>query len=221
MGPLGWALVSLFSTYAFEYDRQTYPDRDLVVLVDGTSSAAKLKLLDGLPLCALVVKTYDETVKAYFERQRAARLFRSFLSFTASDSIHLPLADSEVRQGTALPTDVARMFAENGYLDNEIARYFSDGARWFSIMDGERARSAGFVFRNFEAVWEIGGIFTDPEARRKGLARRIVETALRFLMEQGRIPRYQVRSDNVASIGLAEASGLRQFLKMDHLVVDG
>ncbi len=32
----GWALTSLIPTHAFEYDRRTYPDRDLVVLVDGT-----------------------------------------------------------------------------------------------------------------------------------------------------------------------------------------
>jgi len=38
----GWALTSLIPTHAFEYDRQTYPDRDLVVLVDGTSTDAKL-----------------------------------------------------------------------------------------------------------------------------------------------------------------------------------
>jgi hypothetical protein len=47
-----------------------------------------------------------------------------------------------------------------------------------------------------------------------------VAAALSYLIEHGQIPRYQVRSDNLPSIRLAEASGLREFLRMDHLLVD-
>jgi RimJ/RimL family protein N-acetyltransferase len=112
------------------------------------------------------------------------------------------------------------MFAANGYLDSEMARYFADGARWFAILNETKAQSAGFVFRNFESVWEIGGVLTHPEFRRHGLARQVVAAALRYLIEHGQIPRYQVRSDNLPSIGLAEASGLREFLRMDHLLLD-
>jgi predicted GNAT family acetyltransferase len=50
------------------------------------------------------------------------------------------------------------------------------------------AQSAGFVFRNFESVWEIGGVFTHPEFRRHGLARQVVAAALSYLIEHGQIP---------------------------------
>jgi ribosomal protein S18 acetylase RimI-like enzyme len=216
----GWALVSLIPTGAFEYDRQTYPDRDFVVLVDGTSVGGKLELLAELPPGALVIKTYDQIVKDYFERHRSARLARSFISFTASESTSRAPQNSSVSEGIAPRPDITRLFAANGYLESEIARSFADGARWFAIERGGQPRSVGFVFRNFESVWEIGGILTEPAFRRQGFARQIVAAALRHLGEQGCIPRYQVRADNTASIQLAKAVGLRQFLQIDHLLVD-
>lgn len=168
----------------------------------------------------MVIKTYDKAVKSYSKDRWAARLARSFISFTASESLTSAQRSPEVTDGTALSSDLAQMFAANGYLDSEIIRHFAEGARWFAILNGAKARSVGFVFRNFESVWEIGGVLTQPDFRRRGLARQIVAAALSYLVEHGQIPRYQVRSDNLPSIKLAEASGLREFLRMDHLLVD-
>jgi GNAT superfamily N-acetyltransferase len=215
----GWALLSLFSAAAFEYDRQTYPGQSIVVLIDGTSDSAKIELLDDIPRVPSVVKTSDEAVAAHLVSTRAAHLSRSFISFTSDNGDPLPPQPSNLAQGDVLNPEVSKMFASNGYLDSELARHFSDGARWFSVRDQGRACSAGFVFRNFESVWEVGGIFTNPENRRQGMGRQIVAAALRYLRGSGRIPRYQVRSDNAPSIRLAEASGLKQFLRMDHLLV--
>jgi ribosomal protein S18 acetylase RimI-like enzyme len=113
------------------------------------------------------------------------------------------------------------MFAANGYLEGELGRHFADGARWLGAERDGRIRAAGFVFRNFENVWEIGGLHTDPDYRRQGLARQVVLGALRHLAASGCIPRYQVRSDNGPSVALAGACGLRVFLRLDHLLVGG
>jgi ribosomal protein S18 acetylase RimI-like enzyme len=219
-GSDGWALRSLFPANAFEYDRQTYPDQELVVLIDGTSTSAKLELLGGLPRVPLVVKTYDKSVAAHLESKRSASRVRSFLSFTTDDTEQLPPVPPGILLGTVLNPEVSRMFASNGYQDSELARHFADGARWFFAQKQGRGCSAGFVFRNFESVWEIGGLYTEPEYRRQGLGRQIVAAALRHLVGSGRIPRYQVRSDNEPSIRLALASGLKEFLRMDHFLVD-
>lgn len=80
--------------------------------------------------------------------------------------------------------------------------------------------AAGIVFKNFGSVREIGGLFTVEGFRRQHHALRIVEAALKSLIDQGRIPRYQVRSDNTPSIALARACGLREFLRMEHLRTD-
>lgn len=219
-GEGGWALRSLFSAAAFEYDRQTYPNRDLVVLMDGSSATAKCELLDDLPEARLVVKTSDNAVAARLKASRSARAVRSFLSFTrAQDAPPAPSAEG-IAVGTDLKPELERMFGQNGYTPGELARHFADGSRWFALQRAGRTCSAGFVFRNFENVWEIGGIYTEPEYRRRGFARRIVAAALSELLRTGRIPRYQVRSDNEPSINLARASGLAEFLRMDHLLVD-
>jgi ribosomal protein S18 acetylase RimI-like enzyme len=216
----GWALMSLFSAEAFEYDRQTYADRELVVLIDGTSAAAKVELLGHLPNARLVVKTSDEVVGAHLRAVRSARAARSFLSFTSPENGAPQPRAPGLSEGTHLTPEVARMFAQNGYMDSELGRHFADGARWFAVHRNGRTCSAGFVFRNFESVWEIGGIYTEPEYRRQGFGRAIVAAALSELLGTGRIPRYQVRSDNEASIHLARASGLVEFLRIDHLLVD-
>jgi ribosomal protein S18 acetylase RimI-like enzyme len=65
-------------------------------------------------------------------------------------------------------------------------------------------------------VWEIGGVHTIPSARRRGLARRVVQTALATLLATGRTPRYQVEATNTASIQLAEALDLAVCLRFEH-----
>ena len=219
-GPSGWALMSLFSAGAFEYDRQTYPDRELVVLIDGTSAAAKLEIIGKLPNTRIVVKTSDNAAGALLRASRSARVIRTFLSFTSPENLAQQSKAAGISEGSNLKPEIALMLAQNGYLDSELSRHFADGARWFAIQRNGRTCSAGFVFRNFESVWEIGGIYTEPEFRRQGFGRMIVAAALSELLGTGRIPRYQVRSDNEPSINLATASGLVEFLRMDHLLVD-
>ncbi len=216
----GWGLLSLFSTRVFEYDQQTYPDRDWIILIDGTSDTAKSTLLEELPVGALVVKTYDVAVKEFLTRQYRAAPVRSFVSFTSPPGGPPYSPIREIVESSQFEPGVAEMFAANGYLENELARHFADGARWFGIRAAGRVVSACFVFRNFETVWEIGGVFTQPELRRQGLARQVVAAALHYLHQSHCLPRYQVRSDNLASIDLAKAFGLREFLRMDHFLVD-
>jgi GNAT superfamily N-acetyltransferase len=124
-----------------------------------------------------------------------------------------------VESGGLVP-EVARMLSNNGYTPEDLAAQFAAGARWFATQEGGRTVSAGFVFPNFDAVWEIGGLFTEPGWRRQGRARRIVVAALNHLVSRSRVPRYQARSDNLESIRLAQAAGLREFLRLDHLLAN-
>ncbi len=216
----GWGLLSLFHTGVFEYDQQTYADRDWVVLIDGTSAAAKAKLLEELPTGALVVKTYDPAVKEFLKRKLHASPVRSFVSFTIAPGGLPPSPTMAIVSSTNLDPAIAGIFAENGYGKSELARHFADGARWFGIKEDGQVVSVGMVFRNFETIWEIGGVYTQPVRRRRGLARQVVLAALNYLHQSQLLPRYQVRSDNLGSIGLAAASGLKEFLRMDHYLVD-
>jgi len=215
----GWALLSMFPVHVSEFDRQTYPGMQQVILIDGTSERNKLKLLRGLPAQSVVVKTYDDAIKKYLVRQLDAEPALSFLSFTGSPGGTSGTPMPGLIESTSLNDEAVRLFGYNGYEPAKLDRYFADGARWFGVRAGGRIVSVCFVFRNFETVWEIGGVFTELTHRRQGLARGVVSAALNHLLTVGLTPRYQVRSDNVESIRLAETAGLKEFLRMSHYLV--
>lgn len=214
----GWALLSLLPVRVSDFDRQAYAAEEFVVLVDGTSAGAKEALLEALPRARLVIKTYDEAVGRFASRRLRATRARSFVSFTVPPSTPPRAHTDGVAESGILVPGIARMLCANGYLEAELAGYFAAGARWFAVQEAGRNVSAGFVFRNYGEVWEVGGLFTEPGWRRRGLARRIVTAALRHLAAHRLIPRYQVRTDNIESLRLAESTGLREFLRMEHYV---
>jgi hypothetical protein len=66
----------------------------------------------------------------------------------------------------------------------------------------------------------VGGVVTALSHRRRGLAARVVRSALAELSERALIPRYQVEAHNKASIGLARSVGLAPFLTIVHYAHD-
>jgi len=216
----GWALLSLLPAEMSDFDRRAYAESRFVVLVDGTSAGSKLTLLEGLPSDRLVIKTYDDLVRQFALARLRARKVRSFVSLTVPAGTRLEEKPSGVVESGLLAPEVARMLSNNGYTPEELAGQFAAGARWFATQEAGKTVSAGFVFPNFDSVWEIGGLFTEPGWRRQGRARSIVIAALNYLTARGRVPRYQAQSDNIGSVRLAQAAGLREFLRLDHLLAN-
>ena len=216
----GWASLSLLPVQVSDFDRQTYPDADFVVLVDGTSGMAKSLLLEKLPPGCLVIKSSDATVKAFAADRLGAKKVRSFKSFTQPAGVGPTAVVAGVKESDVLSPEIERMISGQGSLSSELADHFAEGARWFALDDSGRPVSACFVFRNFDNVWEVAGVYTEGQHRRQGLARKVVTAALAYLAGRKLIPRYQVRSDNVESAQLALSVGLREFIQIDHWVAD-
>jgi GNAT superfamily N-acetyltransferase len=214
----GWALLSLLPVRVSDFDRQAYPDAQLVVLVDGSSDALKEGLLAGLPPGRLVVKACDAPTRRFASESLGGTLVRSYLSYTPPPGAPAAPEPAGVEESRSLDPEVGRLLSMNGYTAPELERCFTAGARSFAVRDGARRVAAGFIFPNFDTVWEIGGLYTEPGHRRKGYARRIVAAALHRLQAERLLPRYQVRSDNLESVRLAESCGLREFLRMDHFM---
>ncbi len=215
----GWALLSLMPTSLSGFDSRAYPDARFVAMVDGDSRTATIELLRGLPRAPLVAKTTDGAVGAHLVRVLGATPGLSFLSFTTGPGVSGTPAPEGIDQSSVLDPEGAELVAQNGYDARELERYFADGARWFAVRTHGRMVSAGMVFRNFDTIWEIGGLYTLPAYRRQGHARMVVAAALSHLEANAWVPRYVVRSDNSASEALARRAGLRLFLRMDHFVV--
>lgn len=213
-----WALLSLLPSQCFEYDARTYPTSRFIALIDGTSEALQLELLDQLPSEELVVKTYTSSLRHYLVSQRAGTRVATFASFSAPPSLALPRS-SVSYESFELSTEASQLFERAGYGLEELERSFRDGSRWFGI-EREGALVGGcFVFRNFDAVWEIAGVFTDPRFRRQGLAATVVRAATAYLLSAGCVPRYQVTVANLASMQVAHAVGLREFIRVDHVLI--
>jgi RimJ/RimL family protein N-acetyltransferase len=215
----GWALLSVLEARASEWDRKTYPDSRYVVFINGNSAVGKIQLLASLPKENLVLKTSDEIVKRQIAQYEKVTNVRTFHSFTAGKEFSPPKADPGLCRSDSHDERAWEMFRANGYEDEELAAYFRNGAQWFGVEIEGQLASACFVFQNYKQIWEIGGVFTQTDFRRRGLAQIAVRGALDYLVASSLIPRYQTTTDNHASLGLARTCGLNEFLQMTHYVV--
>ena len=81
------------------------------------------------------------------------------------------------------------------------------GGDVLAVFDDNGAYLAGVgLKRHDDFVWEIA-VGTEPAARGKGLARRLVATAARAVLDAGRVPTYLHDLTNHASAHVAEAAG--------------
>ncbi len=211
----------LLPTTVSTYDAQTYPQTRFVVLLSTSDATATRALLPHIPSdCDLVFKLTAAHDRAVIGEQFALRHVKSVRSYTNQPGSHFVLTQ-DVRISEQLEKKACQIFVERGYRRSEIEELFVNRqALLFELRQNERLVAACFAFRIAETVWEIGGVYTVPDQRRKGHARRLVETALHALINQGFTPRYQVEGDNLPSIQLAEALGLRKFMTIEHWLHD-
>ena len=215
-----WAVLSLLPTEASDWDRKAYPDTSFVVFIDAASLAACRPILGMLPPGPIVVKTGDRELQWYLEDGMHASKVSSYISFTApAPPQEIPV--QEVSPRCDHDPRAWSFFAANGYEATELERHIRNGARWFGAEAEGQLASACFAFQNYGNVWEIGGVYTEPRYRRKGLARKVVGSALTYLLSLRRTPRYQVKWDNLASIQLAREAALKEFLTVNHYRIAG
>jgi GNAT superfamily N-acetyltransferase len=218
-GPDGWALLSLLDVRGSEWDRNAYPACKYVAFINGNSPSRKLQLLASLPHENLVLKTGAEIIRKWVIQTGRGTRVMSFHSFTTrKQSTHVEL-DPSLRQSDTFDQTAWDMLRANGYEHDELARAFQKGARWFGIEAEGRLATVCFVFQNYKQFWELAGLYTHPAFRRRGLAKKTVFGALHYLAASGRVPRYQVKWNNHASLSLAKACGLLEFLRMDHYLL--
>lgn len=66
---------------------------------------------------------------------------------------------------------------------------------------------AGVGIKIHDALGYELSVVTDPAAEGRGLGRRLVATAARWILDQGKVPTYLHATDNLASARVAEAVG--------------
>lgn len=209
-------VVLLLPVSTSPYDSRTYPTADWIVLLAAPTAAVAEKLVQGLPRQNnLVFKLVDELSKGVVLDAFPAQRTRAFVSFTARgkvDAAGPPVEISKVLDQRLIPS-----FQANGYTLGELNNFFQQGAMSFSIIATEPL-STCFTFGNYGQIWEIGGVYTVPSHRRQGLAGKVVTAAVNTLLDQGKIPRYQVDESNRSSMNLADKLGLERFVTTEHYI---
>lgn len=215
-GPDAAALL-LFPTNAFAYDRATYGDLDLVVILVATTPAAAKALAPLIPRHkTLICKLMDSATRELLAESFALQRVTAFLSFTATALDRFPPHPAVV-VADQVDERLYPLFAQQGYSVDELERYFAGGqARTFACYEAGDAVAACFTYQNFAQIHEIGGVYTLPTQRRKGYAQQAVVTAVHSLLSRGCWPRYQVHEINRPSIALAEQMGLTPFVTVEH-----
>jgi GNAT superfamily N-acetyltransferase len=210
-----WGILLLLPASSYSFDQRTYPEADTVVLIDYSSPAMISAIMERIPRDAkLVFKVQQEArlaVEEYFPLHPA----RSFYSYSSAPGQSFSPDEEAVVSGQ-IDSRLLPLWYSNGYTQEEIVHYFQAGAFSVALYAGENPRSTCIVFRNEEQIWEIGAVHTAEAGRRRGLASRVVRTALFHTLQRGYIPRYQVQDTNIASIRLAEALGLSLAVKLEH-----
>lgn len=213
----GAGVLLLLPTRVSAFDTQTYPSSEYVVFLSTTGPAVTQALLPHIPTRRnLVFKFLDPADRVVVERRFSLERKTAYLSFTSTPERQF-CASNEVVISNQVDERCLDLFAKQGHEHETVRRYFASAwALAFALYQNDLPLSACFAYLNFGSIWEIGGVYTAPGERRKGYARQVVETALHTLLRSHHIPRYQVQEDNYASIRLAEALRLRQFISIEH-----
>jgi RimJ/RimL family protein N-acetyltransferase len=214
----GAATMVLLEVAASAYDARTYPDARYAALITSDSADLTRELIEPLPRKeGIVFKLSSDT-----DRDVAASVFphlqrtTAVLSFTGGPDF---APDDSVRT-TAKPSDTMFGYFESQKHGRDWLEPLLRSGRAFTCVLGpdDQPYAVCFAFENHRRIWEIGGVFTPPEARGRGYAARVVRTALAELGTRRLSPRYQVHDDNIPSIRLAESIGLTRFLETTHFL---
>lgn len=218
----GWACLTEMDVAASAWDRQAYPSHRSVVLLDGNSEGLLGAAFDRAPRDASVFKVHDPFARALVASLPGCAHACSYLSYSTPAGLR-PAEPREhpVRTGTSAAEEVLARFAEGGHSADEIGERLSKGGAWFALSVDGRPASVCYVFPNYGRIWEVAGLFTVPEHRRKGYARAVVSAALGALSASRRVPRYQLRDGNLGSRAVAESLGLELVLTVDHYTTPG
>lgn len=214
----GTATLVLLEAAASAYDRRTYPTASVAALIASDHPGLTRRLLASVPRGGGIVfklasdADRDAVAAAGFTLERTTGL----LSFTARS----PFArDADVRTTVDPGAAVYALFEAQHHARDWLEPLLRSGRAFACVLERDcQPCAVCFAFENYGRVWEVGGVFTPPAFRGRGLAARVVRTALAEMADRGLVPRYQVHDDNLPSIRLAEAIGLERFLTITHFL---
>lgn len=217
----GEAVMVLLEPQVFAYDRAHYPDADSICVISSDHPSLTNQLLSQLEQDQKVVFKLNSDADA-LEVQKQFRIQRvtSFLSYT---DIKPNFPDKYVQISTRPSAQMFEWLATEGHTRDWLEPLFAANHAFCCELFNakEQLESVCFAFENHKTIWEIGGVFTPEALRGRGLASRVVQTAIAELQQREKRIRYQVWEQNQASIRLAQHLKLELFLTITHFMTYG
>ncbi len=212
----GEAAMILLEPSAFAYDREHYPNADCICIVSSDHPILTAWLLEELDAKQKVVfKLKSDTDALEVQKRFDIKPITSFLSFT---DIRPYSSDSHVCISTKPSQKFFEFIATQGHTQDWLEPLLDDGWAFCCELfnDDQKLESVCFAFENYGSLWEIGGVYTPPASRGRGLASRTVCAAVGELQKGGKRSRYQVHQENSVSIRVAQRAQLELFLTITH-----
>jgi len=209
------ATLLLLPIRAVSYDRSHYPEAELSATIISTAPALTRQLMVEIPANRHVLfRTGSDADRDALAERFTLNRRNAFLSFTHADP---PMAGADVELSSDVVAAPYELFAEQGHDEAWLAPLLRGGRAVHAVIQEAGAPVAAcFAFEIDTGLWEIGGLFTRPSHRGRGLARRVVLAALGELRRRGLTPRYQVAEANTPSINLALSLGMIEFQTLTH-----
>jgi hypothetical protein len=215
----GWAVLALFPTTVLSFDQQAYPRAKVAVFANGNNTMLQQQLLQSLPADNYVLRLNEPVDLSGLEPRYHIKRGFTYLSYSC-DKLTATPPPVMVPAQSKLTKQAIRLFGENGHSREDLEKYFAHGARWFGYVEDDVIKSICFVYQDYGNYREIAGVRTLDTERRKGYARIVVYSALKYLLDNGLTPRYVTEIKNTNSNALAESLGMKRFLKIEHYLLE-
>jgi RimJ/RimL family protein N-acetyltransferase len=213
---LGEAAMILLEPQAFSYDREHYPNADCICIISSDHPALTAKLIEEINVQQKVVfKLNSEADALEVQKRFDVQYVTSFLSFT---DIRPYSKDVDVHISTEPSPEFFDWIATQGHTRGWLEPLLEENRAFCCELfnDAQMLESVCFAFENYGQLWEIGGVYTPPASRGRGLATRTVCAAIAQLQTRDKRSRYQVLQENSTSIRVAERAKLELFLTITH-----
>jgi len=214
-----WAALSVFPTAILSYDTSTYPTARQALFLNGSSKTLKHGLLAALKPDHFLLRLNEDLDLSRYQEKYKVSPGHSYISFSGFSS-GTASGQARITPQDKLTPEAVAFFGRNGYTPDDLKKYYRQGAQWFGHTIDGKLVSACFVFPNYNGIWEIAGVHTLEEYRRRGFAVTVVQAALLYLLGRGLTPRYEAEQDNTASIELARCLKMKEFLTIRHFLLE-
>ena len=213
-----WAVRVTLPTSFLSYDTLHYPGAREAVFVNGTSDPLRYRLLETLPEKPYVIRLNEELDLTGLKSSYEINPGHTYISYSRNkpEGVLPELLPPQKE----LTSQAVGLFQQNSYSGEDLKKYFNNGSVWFGILEEEKLKSACFVYKNYESIWEIAGVRTLSDEQGKGYGRKVVIAALNYLHNKNQTPRYEAEIRNNPSLNLAQSLGLQEFLRIRHFLLE-